>query len=329
MKSTLPFLALLVALPFTAKKIAARRELIFMTLPPLVFLVTSTFSGMNLGIRHILPIFPYLIVLAALSASRLSRRSRFAFAAIIVLILAHAASSLRAYPNYLTYSNEAVGGPQNSYRVMSNSDVDWGQGLIQASTYLSAHRVTDCWFAYRTPLFNLAKYGIPCRQLPTGLSYRFATALPAPPQVLNGTVLISTNEAAGQSWGPGELNPYRQFFDREPDDIIANSILVFQGSFNVPLGAAAAYAARSRRFLAQNAFGEALREAQMAARLAPDSAEMQAVLCQAMLKAGEPGFDAICRNALAIAQRVYPDYQLKRMPGVTAVLQMYSRSKSE
>lgn len=165
MKSTLPFLALLAALPLALKKIAARRELIFMTLPPLVFLVASTFSGMNLGIRHILPIFPYLIVLAALSASRLSRRSRFAFAAIMVLILAHAASSLR--------------------------------------------------------------------------------------------------------------------------------------------------------------------EALMASRLAPDSAEMQAVLCQAMLKASEPGHNAVCRNALAIAQRVYPDYQMKRMPGVTAVLQMYFRPCSE
>jgi len=243
MKSTLPFLALLAALPLAAKKIAARRELIFMALPPLIFLVASTFSRMNLGIRHILPIFPFLIVLAALSASRLGRRSRFAFAALIILILAHAASSLRAYPNYLTYSNEAVGGPQKSYRVMSNSDADWGQGLIQASTYLAARRVTDCWFAYRTPLLNPAKYQVPCRQLPTGLAYRYATALPTPPQVLNGTVLISTNEAAGQSWGPGELNPYRQFFDREPDDIIANSILVFYGSFDVPLAAAAAHAA--------------------------------------------------------------------------------------
>ncbi len=329
MKSTLPFLALLAALPFAAKKLAARRELIFMALPPAVFLVTSTFSGMNLGIRHLLPIFPFLIVLAALSAGRLSRRSRFAFAAILILILAHAVSSLRAYPNYLTYSNEIAGGPQRTYRVMTDSNVDWGQGLIQASTYLAEHQISDCWFAYYIPRINLTKYQIPCRSLPTGVEYFNARALPAPPQVINGTVLISAGETSGVTWGPGELNPYRQFFDRKPDEIIANSILVFHGSFDVPLAAAAAHAARSRRFLARNAFREALQEAQMAARLAPDSAEMQAVLCQAMVKAGEPGYDAVCRNALAIARRVHPDYQLKRMPGVTAVLKIYSQPKSE
>jgi hypothetical protein len=329
MKSTLPFLAFLVAVPLVVRKIAARREMVFMILPPLVYFAFSMFSGLNLGVRHILPIFPFLIVLAALSAQCLGSRSRFASAAILVLVLSHIGSSLRAYPNYLTYSNEVVGGPRNTYRVLSNSDADWGQGLIQTSKYLSSHKITDCWFSYRMPLIDVAKYHIPCRSLPTGLGYRYAAAFPVPPKVINGTVLVSANEAAGQSWGPGELNPYRQFFDRKPDDIVADSILVFHGSFDISLATAAAHSIRSRRFLSRNDFGEAFGEAQVAVQLAPDSAEMNAVLCQAMLKAGEPGADQVCRSALAIARRVYPDYQLKWMPGIVAVSRMYSQPKSE
>ncbi len=300
-----------------------------MALPPVVFLVTSTLSGINLGIRHILPIFPFLIVLAALSASRLSSRSRLAFVAILFVILGHAVSSIRAYPNYLTYSNEIVGGPQNTHRVMTDSNVDWGQGLIQASTYLSENRISDCWFAYIIPGVDLAKYRIPCRRLPSGLAYRYGVSSPDPPPVVNGTILVSANETAGQSWGPGELNPYQQFFARKPDDIIANSILVFHGSFDISPAAAAVHSIQSRRLIRRHDVGEALQEAQIAAQLAPYSAEMQAVLCQAMLQSHEPGAEQVCQNALALARRVYPDYQLRWMPGVKAIAQTHSQASPE
>jgi hypothetical protein len=159
-----------------------------------------------------------------------------------------------------------------------------------------------------------------CSSLPN-----YAGELPAPPQVLNGTVILSAGEMA--SWGPWELNPYRQFFDRKPDDIIANSIPVFHGSFDISLAAAAAHAGQSRRFLMQNNIDKAFQEAQMAAELAPDSAEMQAVLCQALLKSQQPGLDLVCRKALEIAQRVYPEYQLNRMPAVMVVSKIYSQLK--
>jgi len=175
------------------------------------------------------------------------------------------------------------------------------------------------------PSVNPARYNIPCRILPGGNGLRNGIIPPAPPPAVKGTILISANEAAGQAWGPGELNPYRQFFDRKPDDIIANSILVFHGSFDASLAAAAVHSAESRRLLAQNLNDEALREAQFATQLAPDSAEMQAVLCQAMLKSHLSGSDQVCRNALAIARRVHPDYQLKRMPSVLAISRMYAR----
>ena len=137
MKSTLPFLLLLAVLPLAARKITAHREYIFLILPPLFYFAISMFSGMNLGVRHLLPIFPFLIILAALSASQLIRKSRLASILVLVLILGHMGTSLWAYPNYLPYSNEIVGGPNKSYQAMYGSDVDWGQGLVQASSYLS------------------------------------------------------------------------------------------------------------------------------------------------------------------------------------------------
>ncbi len=320
MKSTLGFLLLLGAFPFVAKRLGLRRELSFLIVPPIVFFGISMLSGMNLGIRHILPIVPFLILLAAATASSLASRSKLAACVIGMVMLAHAASSLHAYPNYLTYSNEVVGGPSKTYRVMTDSNIDWGQGLKQVATYLAKHYIADCWFAYRLPLVDPNLYHIPCKPMQSGIGLRVGLLTPSFPPEVDGTILVSANEAAGQAWGPGELNPYRQFFDKQPDEIIANSVLVFHGSFDVSLAAALNHAGKARQLLMQKQWDAALIEAQTAAHLSPGSAEIQAILCQVMLQMNRraEGQQA-CQLALAIAQKVYPEYQFLRVPAIRAI----------
>jgi 4-amino-4-deoxy-L-arabinose transferase-like glycosyltransferase len=340
MKATLGLLLLLAAFPFVARRIAARRELLFLTIPPVVFLGIAMLSGLNLGVRHILPVFPFLILLAAAAAGSLARRSRVAAYVVGALLLAHAASSLHAYPNYLAYSNEVVGGPSKSYRVMSDSNVDWGQGLTQAARYLAEHHVSqhdasqhdvlqhdvsqhdvaDCWFAYSVPAVDPGLYRVPCRPLQSGDGYRLGLLAPPYPAVVAGTILIGANEAAGQIWGPGELNPYQPFFERPPDAVIAGSILVFHGSFDISLAAAMNHAGRAWQFLAQKRFDDALGEARTAVELAPHSAEMQVTLCEVLrqMNRAEEGRQA-CQAALSIARNVYPDYQALRIPAMRAI----------
>jgi hypothetical protein len=320
MKSTLGFIVLLMAFPLVARRLGLRRELLFLVIPPVVFFGISMLSGMNLGMRHILPILPFLILIAAATASSLAARSKVAACTIGMIMLAHAASSLHAYPNYLTYSNEVVGGPSKTHRVMSDANTDWGQGLKQAATYLAEHHVTDCWFAYRIPFIDLDWHHIPCKAMQSGSGMRVGMHTAPFPPTVEGTVLVSANEAAGHSWGPGELNPYKQFFDKQPDDIIANSILVFHGSFDVSLAAAANHAGRARQLLAQKQMDAALIEAQTAAQLSPGSAEMQATLCQVLLQMGrkEEG-QQTCQNALSIAKRVYPEYQFLRVKAIQEI----------
>jgi hypothetical protein len=316
MKSTLSYLVILVSFPFVAKRFGARRELLFLTIPPLVFLGISMLSHLNLGIRHILPIFPFLILLAGSAAYTLAMRSRLAMSVVGIVTVAHAASSLHAYPNYLTYSNEVVGGPSKSYRFMSEANVDWSQGLTQAATYLADRHVTDCWIANR---IDAGLYGLPCKRLADGLRFRRGL-IPSFPPTVQGTILISANEAAGQAWGPGELNPYRQFFDREPDDIIANSILVFHGTFDVSRASAVNHAAIAQRLLTEKRRAEALAEVQAAAQTFPTSAEVQAILCQVLKQVNrEVEGRQACERALSIARRVYPEYQFLRVPAVRAL----------
>jgi 4-amino-4-deoxy-L-arabinose transferase-like glycosyltransferase len=323
MKCTIAFLVFLLASPFSIERSRVGREWMFLVLPPVVYLGISMLSRVNIGVRHVLPMFPFLILIAAAAASSLARRSRLAAYAVAVLVLAHAASSLHAYPNYLTYSNEVVGGPSKTYRSMTDANVDWGQGLKQAAAYLAERKVKDCWFAYTIFLVDPDFYDIPCKRLQSGIGYLVASVTPAHPPVVEGTILISATEATGVFWGPGELNPYRLFFNRQPDDIIAASILVFHGSFDVSLAAAANHAGRARQLLAQDRWDDALLEAQTAVQLSPGSAEMQATLCRVMMEMNRrPAGQRVCRTALAIAGSTYPEYQFLRLPSVRAVVGM-------
>ena len=73
-KATLGFLALLAISPFLRPLWRKRREVIFLLVPAALYFGVSLLSTMNIGIRHILPVFPFLIVVAAAAAVALSGR---------------------------------------------------------------------------------------------------------------------------------------------------------------------------------------------------------------------------------------------------------------
>ena len=112
--------------------------------PGLIFLVVygaaSLFSSLNIGHRHLLPVYPFLFVLAAGSVWLLRQPARRPARLLVGLLLAlQAASSLRAYPHYLSHFNLLAGGPARGWRHLSDSNVDWGQDLIHLRRYLEAH----------------------------------------------------------------------------------------------------------------------------------------------------------------------------------------------
>jgi hypothetical protein len=308
-KSTLTLLSLLLLVPF-AGVLSQRRALLFLSLPATFFLLVSVSSMLNLGVRHILPIYPFCIVLAAAAGAALAARSMAGRVAVGALLALTVVSSLRAFPDYLAYSNEAFGGPQNTWREVVDSNDDWGQGLKWTKTYLDRHPASQCWFDYMDPLVDPAYYGIPCKPLPSNMGLLVGLA-PAPvPSTISGTVLISTTDISGLMSGPGSLNPYQTFLDRQPDDRIGNVILVYRGTFDVSLLAALTDAAKATSLLRQHQISEALALAQTAAQLAPDSAKANRVLGNALSASGRA---ADAQKAFATAQHlartVHPEYQ--------------------
>ena len=305
-KSTLPVLALLLLLPLILafRGTQHRRELFFLAVPPVLYFVVAIFSDLNIGVRHILPIFPFLMVLAAYAAWTLAQADRRWIYPVAALLIFHVISSVRAFPvSYLPYSNELWGGPSATYKYLSDSNVDWGQQMIATKKYVDARGITSCWFAYFPESgIRFSDYGIPCKTLPTPDTNWFGEQTDVPP-VINGPVFISASDLSGYEFGSNILNPYRSFQKLRPSAIIDRGVFVFDGRFEVPLASALGRVQRSRTLLAKQQLDEALTEARAAAAVAPDAMQPQMMLGD-VLTAMHRDADArpAYEKALAIAQ---------------------------
>lgn len=101
-------------------------------LVPVAFLLVyfSLLFRLGIGIRYILPVFPFLFVFTGrVAAFRPSSPvwQRWQPAAVGALICWLAVSSFSVHPHYLSYFNEIAGGPANGWRWLLDSNIDWGQ----------------------------------------------------------------------------------------------------------------------------------------------------------------------------------------------------------
>lgn len=133
-KTPVAFLLLTAVGLYAAMRSAASVSMFRSPVLPLVaagaVLVTGIFFTPHNGLRQVLAVYPLLSVVAACGAAQLWRTSRHAglskFAAV-ALVVACAASSLRAHPDYLAYFN-LLAGKEGSV-IAADSDLDWGQDL--------------------------------------------------------------------------------------------------------------------------------------------------------------------------------------------------------
>jgi len=319
-KSTLALLVLL-ALAFAAialGKLNCWREIFFLTIPPLIYLVVSMGSHLNIGARHILLVFIFASILAAGAAWSFIRADRRWLYPVGALLLFHVVSSVRAFPtSYMAYSNELWGGPSATYKYLTDSNTDWGQQLIGTKKYLDRRGVTSCWFAYFVdPAIRPSSYGIPCRSLPTPDTNWFGEQIDTPP-IIEGPVLISAGDLTGYELGSNVLNPYRDFQKLRPTAVIEHGVFVFDGTFSVPLASALGHVQRSNALLGRNQLDQALAEAQTAVALAPDGMQSQMALGR-VLTAMHRGAEArtAYQKALAIARTMEPSAQDTWIPDI-------------
>ena len=274
-KSTLSLLLLLAVFPLVARaqrqgvRVNRRREITFLLVPVCVYFAVVRNSYFDIGARHLMPVYPFLYVLAAAGAAGALERGR-GWATVAILLLGwQIVTSVRVAPDYMAYGNEAWGGPSEVHRYLSDANVDWGQQLKAVKQYLDDRQITDCWIAYFPDgAIEYSDYGVRCRRLPTANSIGWLHLPMEVPPVIEGTVLISDSDLAGIEFGDGALNPYEAFRQMKPVAVIQHGIDVYQGRFEVPLASALLDARRSRELAKAGRQEEATALAMQAVSLA-------------------------------------------------------------
>jgi tetratricopeptide (TPR) repeat protein len=288
-KSSLGFLLLCFLAPLSTAlwRKEVRREVLFLVIPPVFYLAIAMFSGVNYGVRHLLPVYPFLIVLAAFGAWSLGQRHRALASLLAVLVVFHVVSSVRAFPNYIPYANELWGGPRNVHRVLADSNVDWGQGLKAMKAYIDQRHIKECWFAYVGALpVDVSYYGIPCKGLPTSFANLIQLPMPVVPPEVEGPVFISATELAGTYWRADWTNPYLPFQRMPPSALIADSILVYDGKVDTSEVSALTHENLALQLLRARKLDQALAEAQTAIEIAPNRPAAHAARSTILAAAG-------------------------------------------
>jgi tetratricopeptide (TPR) repeat protein len=312
-KSSLSFLILLLLAigAIATRRLTGTREILFLTIPPIFHLIIAMTSGMNIGVRHILPMYIFFSVLIGGAAWRLIEHNRRWAYLVAGLLVFQIVSTSRAYPAYLAYANELWGGPSQTYRLLSDSNSDWGQQLKDVKLYLDSHGIKDCWFIYFAEgVVDASYYGIPCKPLPTMDSLWVNEPINAPPAI-DGTVLVSAGDWSGFEFGADALNPYAQFKFLRPIALIDYGVFVYQGHFEIPLAASISHSQKGRWLLDANRLPEALIEAQEAMALAPNAVRANLLLGDVYAAMGRVDEARTSyQHALTLAKTIEPDFQI-------------------
>ncbi len=313
-KTTIGLLALLALSLFAivTRRLMWTREVAYVVFPAATYFVIAMGAGMDIGARHILPVYAMVAVLAGGAIVALCRRgaqwSPVWTWACSLLVLAHVAGALSAFPNYVAFANRLWGGPEKVHALISDANVDWAQQLYQVREWQDSHPSQACWFAYfANPEIDPNVYGIHCNMLPTADTGWLGGSSIVPP-VIQGTVFISAGDMSGCEWPDGELNPYQTFQDLVPVASIDHGVFVYEGTFAVSQAAALSRVQRVGRLLGEHQTAPALAMAREAAAIDPEDVRAQITLGDAAAASGnaQEARNAL-ENAMEDARRLSAD----------------------
>ncbi len=98
---------------------------------PAVFMLAAMTSRINIGVRHILPVIPFLYLFVAMILARGKLILLAAGLALLALV-----ETAVVHPDYVAFFNKLVGGPRSGEKYLLDSNLDWGQDLWRARAWL-------------------------------------------------------------------------------------------------------------------------------------------------------------------------------------------------
>jgi hypothetical protein len=119
------------------------------SIAPILYMAMSLHSHLNIGVRHVLPVYPFLFIFLGVAAARAHRLWPRASAWIIAAFIAGLAlETFCAFPDFIPFFNIAAGGPRGGLRLLGDSNIDWGQELPDLAQWQRRHPDRLIYLAY-------------------------------------------------------------------------------------------------------------------------------------------------------------------------------------
>lgn len=128
--------------------------------PVIFYFLISVRGSLNIGVRHLLPIYPFIFIYVskiapgiqqlALNSVKFAKKWLFMSVYFLFAFLCvwYLWTSLSVYPHYVSYFNEAVGGPKNGHKYLVDSSLDWGQDLKRLAEYVEENNIKNIKIDY-------------------------------------------------------------------------------------------------------------------------------------------------------------------------------------
>jgi hypothetical protein len=209
-----------VSLYLLIRKTLEKKEIDFqkfyLLVPIVVFYLMAVVGNLDLGVRYLLPMFPFMFVFVSDLINRIDFSKVTVFAALGgALLIWYCVGSLMTYPNYLAYFNEFIGGPENGINYVADSNLDWGQDLKRLAETVKRKRIrkiTVLYFGSGDVKYYLKNRGIAWDHLST-----------KPPK--KGYFAISATLYTRIMAKHGDRYPWLEKL--KPIDSVGHSILIF------------------------------------------------------------------------------------------------------
>lgn len=234
LKTTIPFLLITLVSLGWATYGAIRREVRFLILlgPIGIYGLIAMFASINIGIRHLLPVFPFLFILGGAFLDRLlcaRRNHRLAVALTVVAIAACAAEAVRAYPNYIPYMNQFTAG-RPAWQYLSDSNVEWGDDAGAVAEYLKARGETGVRASFLGGSLLLPLYGVEYVALlsPPGALLPETRYVALGASFLNGSTVPGWSAGSGRETKEQQRNFFADYRHRTPEAVFGGSIYLYR-----------------------------------------------------------------------------------------------------
>jgi hypothetical protein len=230
-KTTLPAIAAIAVALWLARR-TRQRALPYLIWPVVVYLSYSVLSNLNIGHRHILPIYPFLYVLCGSIALlwKTARARAIWFASIVtaaLVVLVPRPAPL--WGRHLSYMNELAGGPRRGYEKLLDSNFDWGQDLKRLGQWVRENRLSEPINLVYSGMGEPRYYGVPYRNMAFG--YWSEPQLPLDQIAIPGFLAIDVSRLQGLAIVPEQRDTWRRVLEQrhaKPVGSAGYSILIYR-----------------------------------------------------------------------------------------------------